>query len=51
MDSTAQVKANLAELAAFLDGPEGPGSGAIALAAIVEIEALEKRIDPAEPSI
>jgi len=50
MDSTAQVKARLAELASFLDSPEGPGSGAIALAALTEIELLERRVDPAEPS-
>ena len=50
MDSAAQVKAQLLELANFLDSESGPGSGAVCLAALTEIEILERRIDPAEPS-
>lgn len=51
MDSIDLVKAQLLELAIYLDSPEGSGSGAIALDALCEIEALERRIDPAEPGI
>ncbi|HVT27683.1 MAG TPA: hypothetical protein VHE81_06655 [Lacipirellulaceae bacterium] len=49
MDSIDIVKAELEVLAVYLDSPEGPGSGAIALDALSEIESLERRIDPAEP--
>lgn len=46
-----QVKTNLLQLAGELDGPDGPGSGAVCLEAISAIEELERRlIPPAEPS-
>lgn len=45
------LKAQLIDLAAYLDSPDGPGSGAIVLDALCEIEDLERHIDPAEPSI
>lgn len=48
--STDTVKTQLLALADQLDSPLGPGSGAICLDAIAEIERLEHRIDPAEPS-
>jgi hypothetical protein len=43
-------KALLAQLAANLDAPDGPGSGAVVLDALCLIEDLQRRIDPAEPS-
>jgi len=51
MDSTVEVKTLLTELAAKLDAPDGPGSGAVCLAAVTEIEALEKRpeLPPPDP--
>lgn len=51
MDSSAQVKTLLHDLATLLDSPEGPGGGAVCLAAMVEIEMLEQHIAPAEPCI
>lgn len=49
MDATV-LKMLLHQLATELDGPEGSGSGAVALEAITEIERLERQISPAEPS-
>lgn len=49
--SNTIVKAQLADLAEALDAPNGPGSGAICLDALAEIEALERRLrPPADPS-
>jgi hypothetical protein len=45
----SELKGMLTELAEKLDGPDGPGSGAVCLWALTEIEGLERRIDPAEP--
>jgi len=45
----ATLKAQLSDLAVILDQPSGPGSGAIVLDALCEIEGLERLIDPAEP--
>ena len=39
----------LEEMADIVDGPNGPGGGAIIHAAISEIEDLKKRLPPPEP--
>ncbi|MCA9294811.1 MAG: hypothetical protein KDA20_13465 [Phycisphaerales bacterium] len=42
MDSTAELKSLLAQLAEHLDSAEGPGGGAICLDAIAELERLTR---------
>lgn len=49
MTENELVKSLLAELAKELDGPEGPGSGAICLDAIAALEELEQRLPPVAP--
>lgn len=44
------LKLLLAELADIVDGPNGPGGGAILLEAICEIEELQRRLPAAEPT-
>lgn len=41
MDKNSTLKLLLSQLAEAVDGPEGPGGGAICLAAITAIEELE----------
>lgn len=40
----------LQELAEIVDRPDGPGGGAILLEAISEIEDLQRRLPPPEPT-
>lgn len=40
----------LSEMAKIVDGPGGPGGGAILLEAVCEIEDLRKRLPPPEPT-
>lgn len=49
MTENTVVKNLLAELAKLLDGPEGPGSGAVCLDAIAALESMETRLPPAAP--
>ena len=44
------LKELLAQMAEIVDGPNGPGGGAILLEAICEIEDLQRRLPPAEPT-
>ena len=44
MDRNDTLKLLLADLATLLDAPEGPGGGAIPLAAITAIEELESQL-------
>lgn len=50
MSSSTELKDMLAQMAMDLDGPNGPGGGAVLLDAICHIEDIERRIRPAEPS-
>lgn len=46
-----ELKKLLSAWADELDAPKGPGGGALALSALAEIEALERRLlPPPEPS-
>lgn len=40
----------LAEMAELVDGPNGPGGGAILLEAMCEIEDLQRRLPAPEPT-
>ena len=44
------LKRLLADMAELVDGPNGPGGGAILLEAICEIEDLQRRLPPPEPT-
>lgn len=44
------LKELLAEMAEMVDAPNGPGGGALLLEAIVEIDDLERRLPPQDPS-
>lgn len=44
------LKELLSEMAEQLDAPDGPGGGAILLEAVTEIDDLERRLPPHEPS-